>query len=580
MNIIGLTSHEFGNHDNSVALLVDGRIVFAESEERPSRVKHDRRFPKFALEHALAFSKKKLSQIDLFVSGSPPTPFVRMMWSYFSGISYCGVGTFVKWFAKRLLVLPKERRQKQASFVDVGIPKERMLFVSHQDAHATTAYWFSPFDTCLVVALDGYGGDLDGTPLAGKVYIGKDNTLTQAESIPVYASLALYYGAVTVALGFKLNDGEGKTMGLAAYGKPQKCLKFMREIFPDFKNGKWIGKKDWLDVNSVSRFEYFQTTPIYKQLRFLIERYGEKDVASAAQAVLEERSVRFFMYLVDTYNIRTVAAAGGMFLNVKMNMKLTHGVVDNLWVYPNPGDGGIAVGAALLGYQKSGRSLSHLQAITGLGCMYTNEEIERVLKSYKSKTSYQKLNQDTLVKTVAKCIDKGEVIGWFQGRGEWGPRALGHRSVLGDPRNGKIRKRINDIMKRREWFMPFAPSILFEHARGYFPHLTDSPFMIMADTASAKAKKEIKAAVHVDGTGRPQYVRKTQEPLYWRVIHEFFLLTGVPAVLNTSFNKHGLPIVHSPADAVDHLLWGAVDSLVIGNFFVRRKQTAIIKEVL
>ena len=419
--------------------------------------------------------------------------------------------------------------------------------------------------------MDGYGFDSDNKPLSGKIYLGKDGKLQELEDVPIHGSLGLYYGAVTMALGFKLNDGEGKTMGLAAYGNSQKCLKQIKEFFPYFKNGKWIARNSIFDILNISRTEVFKRSKIFKEFEFLIEKYGRENVAAATQAVFEQELESYILYLVNKYNYRLISAAGGIFLNMKANMRLLQNkIVDDLFVYPNPGDSGIAIGVAVAGFLiKKGKFTQKEILHTNLGRSFTDSEIKKVLDETKG-IIYKKLGGN-LAKFTASRLASNKVLGWFQGRGEWGPRALGQRSVIADPRKVSTKNRINKILKGREWFMPFAPSILEERASDYLVNLKKSPFMIIGDDATILGKTELKAIVHIDGTLRPHIVRKKIQPLYYQVIKEFEKLTGVGVILNTSFNKHGLPIVYSPKDAIEHLLWGAIDELVIGNFYVTRK---------
>ncbi len=575
MKIIGLTDHLGGvAHDNSAALLVDGEIVFAEAQERISRLKHDQSFPLDTIKHALKFSKLNLSQIDYFASAIPPIKLFPCLIAYLEGIKYCGYFKFFTWFVKRLpfTLLRLGTTSKELSYIKAGLPKDKLICVSHHLAHAESAYCNSGFKDCLVVAWDGYGIDISGKPLCGIIYRALDDNLEKLEEIPMYSSLSLYYGAVTIALGFKLNDGEGKTMGLASFGNPSKCYKALREIFPIFLKDSWLPRNNWLDITSVSKTDLFKTTSTYKYLQLLIKEHKAENVAAAAQRILEEESEKFFTYLVKKYKTSIVAAAGGIFLNVKMNMRLLDNkIVSDLFIYPNPGDSGTAVGAALAVYKKMGGVLKKQQLNRAdLGCEFTPVEIQQAIRRFKNQITVLQLKTN-LAKIVAKKLTEGKVLGWFQGRGEWGPRALGQRSVLADPRYESIKERINQKLKQRDWFMPFAPAILQERSNEFLVNNRWSPFMITADRIKPNKAKFISAAIHIDKTVRPQTVNKKVLPLYHQVIEEFYKLTDVPVILNTSFNRHGLPIVHSPSEAIEHLLWGAVDELVIGNYLIRRK---------
>ncbi|MEK7120814.1 MAG: carbamoyltransferase C-terminal domain-containing protein, partial [Patescibacteria group bacterium] len=326
------------------------------------------------------------------------------------------------------------------------------------------------------------------------------------------------------------------------------------------------------EINGVSRPEYFKKTKTYKKIKSLIDQYGREQIAYATQSIFEQEGENFFRYLVKKYKQRNVTVAGGLFLNVKFNTRLLKKkIVDNLFVYPNPGDGGVAIGAAIALYKRLGfeRKIEEMRS-TALGCEFDDKEILKSIKSFDRKIKFIKL-KNSLPKIVAKEINQGTVLGWFQGRVEWGPRALGGRSVLADPRFLKTKDRINSKLKQRDWFMPFAPAILEEHAKDILVHGFGTPFMTLTDDVKPLFSKKIPAAVHIDDTARSQIVSKKTNQLYWRVIYEFYKITGIPVILNTSFNKHGLPVVHSPKEAIEHLLWGCVDKLVIGHYLVVRK---------
>lgn len=574
LNIIGLTCHYTGNHDNSVALLTNGKIVFAESEERISRIKHDTQFPIRVIKHALAFNKIDLKEVDYFVSASPPTNLLKLLSNYFVGFKHTDIQSIIKWIMGRTLLLfsqskSNSKKSLPENYQEANLPTKKLKFVSHYLAHAETAYTFSGIEECLVVSWDGYGLSEMGEPLCGVIYYGKGGELKLLEEIPVYSSLALYYGAVTVALGFKLNDGEGKTMGLAAYGRESDAVDEIRKLFPCFSGKSWVVRSSWLEVNGVSRPEYFKKTDFYKKIESLIKRYGWEQIAYASQKVLEEEGEKFFRYLVKRYKQKKVALAGGIFLNVKFNMRLlTQKIVDEIFVYPNPSDGGVAVGAAIVAYKSMGRKiLVEKMKSAGLGCSFGDSEIRASFDKFMSKIKINKI-ESKLPKIVALHISEGKVVGWFQGRGEWGPRALGTRSVLADPRKIDTKERINKYLKQRDWFMPFAPVILDEYKDEVLKHGYGTAFMTLTDDVNSKFLKKIPAAIHIDGTARSQIIEKSTNPLYWQVVEEFRKITGVPVLLNTSFNRHGLPIVHTPFEAIRHLIWGCVDELAIGNYLI------------
>ena len=577
MKIIGLTSHLTGNHDNSAALLIDGKIVFAQSEERITRIKHDTHFPINSIKETLNYKNLKLKDIDYFATGAPPTNLFKLLITYAKGFRYTNIKKIIQWVIARIALLVNEgeshqKRKGPNSLLELGINENKVIYIPHYLAHAETAYVVGGMEKCLVVAWDGYGVDEDGLPLCGSIYRGDNGALSKLEDIPVYTSLALYYGAVTVALGFKLNDGEGKTMGLAAYGKKSPVLEIVRGLFPYFNGNRWIARNNWLEMNGVSRPEYFRLTPTYRFIRLLIEEHGAEQVALAAQTVLEEEGEKFFRYLVKKYKLRKVAVAGGIFLNVKFNMRLLKNkIIDQIFIYPNPGDGGVAVGAALACYKKMGGEVfvERLES-SALGKEFSDREVKKAIRSF-SKRIISKNYGKQIYKITAGDIAQGKVIGWVVGRDEWGPRALGERTVLADPSKIIIKERLNERLEQRDWFMPFAPVIMDEYKDKVLVNGYATAFMTLTDYVKKPFVIKIPAAIHVDSTARSQIIRRENNEAYWQVINEFYNKTGIPVLLNTSFNKHGLPIVHSPEEAIEHLLWGCIDELVIDNYLITRK---------
>ena len=305
----------------------------------------------------------------------------------------------------------------------------------------------------------------------------------------------------------------------------------------------------------------------------LIEKYGKEHVAAAAQKLLEERIIGFIEALYEKYGFSHIALAGGTFLNVKVNkLILKLPFVEDIFVHPHASDGGTAIGAALeLYHQKTNEPTLLKLNDSNLGLAFSDEEILSEIQSFRDHLSWEKLD-GKMPEYVAEALVRGKVIGWFQGREEWGPRALGRRSVLADPRNPETREMINKKMKNRDWFMPFAPSCLEDKAHLYFKDFCQAPFMTLAFDVVDGKEKDIRAAIHVDNTARVHSVRPDNS-LYYDVISFFYKKTGVPVILNTSFNRHGLPIVHRPKEAFEHLMWGCVHELAIGSYIVRLKKS-------
>lgn len=572
--ILGVSGVGDRFHDNSVCLLKNGRVIFAASEERYSRIKHDPSFPKKAIKAALQFAGIKRSAIKIYASGWPRMAVVKtLMRVNKKGLILSALNFFKNPLWQSMLALVKLIRI--ASFKPTAnyLPEKQLTTLDHYLAHAASAYRSSGLDSCLAVVLDGFGTKKDGILASGGVFLCRDGKINQVETHSLEVSIGLFYEAVTNALGFVPAEGEGKTMGLAAYGKPKKFLKRLSKFAPRFEKDKWYASLYWPDTLASVDLKYkevFNLTYMGKELAKMADE-SAKDLAAACQFIIEQETVKYFKYLYRCYKMKDFAAAGGVFLNVKMAKKLYElPFVKRFYIHPHAGDGGAALGAALevyaRRYSKNFRGFEMVSA--ALGSEFSTKEIKKELKAAKG-VIYQR--PKNLARAVAKRLTKGVVIGWFQGRAEWGPRALGQRSVFADPRKMKIKNRINHILKKRKWFMPFAPSVKEEKAADWFIDGERSPFMTMAYDVKLCKAKQIIAAIHIDKTARPNTVNKQEQPLYWQVLDEFEKLTSIPVILNTSFNKHGLPIVNSPKDAVEHLFLGAVDELAMGPFIVKRK---------
>ena len=580
--ILGVTGLSTSFHDNSAALIRNGKVLFAASEERYTRIKHDKSFPINSIKEALRFTKTSKKDVDLIAIGYPKRYFfqpflgqdlvdlIKALWFWIRGRKIYFIFDCLKILKGEFIQNEKGKKAKKF------LTNKKLVYVGHHLSHAASAYFTAGYKKALAVCMDAFGPKENGELISGSVYVCDENLVGECqEEIKVNSSIGLFYTSITQALGFTPGDGEGKTMGLAAYGNPALVYKPLRKIAPVFKRGKWDKSPLWVEMFFSLRKEFrpiFESLPIGKLLNKLIKKHGKEQVAAAAQLILEEEAVKYFEYLVSKYKTPNLVLAGGLFLNVKMNMKISQikGVRD-VFVHPNAGDGGTALGAALelysekVGFKKLPPQIKDVSWGTG----YSTSEIERAIKAQGKRIVYGK--QRDITKLVAKKLLEGKVIGWFQGRFEWGPRALGYRSVLIDPRRMDIKEKLNNTLKNREWFMPFAPSILVEYGEEYFENFKESPFMTMAFDVKKGKVKDIEAAIHIDKTGRPNSVSKSSNALYYRLIREFQKLTGIPVILNTSFNKHGLPIVNSPEDAIKHLLWNCIDELVLGNYIVTRR---------
>lgn len=556
--VLGLTTLEpYGldmhSHDSSACIADNGSVVGAVSEERFTRNKHHAGFPWMSVNYLMGLGYD-YSDVDAVAI---PWPLKQNLPGYLQ-------------VAKRIYysVLPGFRARLYSKAPFLPVEKKKIIGVGHQRAHAASAYRTSGFKKALVVSLDLGGSEEDVIAAGGGIFVGENGELTRIR--PLTSSFGLFYTFVTDGLGFKAVDGEGKTMGLAPFGNPDtKAYDFLRDYAPVVKGADLLKPaKDCSGgvtvINNYQRFVFYDIGVIHN----LVKRFSDRDVAAAAQRILEEGVVKLVENALKETGMDRLCLAGGVFLNVKLNKRLRElKGVKEVYVYPNPGDAGAAVGAALEAYhQLTGASaFSKSESNIYLGPDYSDDEIEAVLK--RSRGLVFRHTSDP-AGDAAELVSKGSIVGWFQGRMEWGPRALGARSVLSSPEDVKVKDKLNLRLKQREWFMPFAPSMLLEEAHRYLKDASESPYMITAYDVLPHAKDDIAATVHVDNTVRPQTVSRVQNPLYYQLIKEYGKMTGVPAVLNTSFNKHGLPIVCSPYDAVQHLYMKCVESLVIGSFVV------------
>lgn len=559
--ILGLTTLEpYGldmhSHDSSAALIDKSAVKGAVSEERFTRNKHHASFPWMSVNYLLGLGYE-YADIDAVAI---PWPLKQALPKHME-------------IAKRMYysLLPGFKARLYAKKPFLPVEKKKIIGVGHQRAHAASAYRTSGFRKALVISLDLGGSEKDIINTGGGIFIGDNGELTRLKALT--ASFGLFYTFVTEGLGFKAIDGEGKTMGLAPFGDPNtKAYDILKKFAPKVKGTDLITQeRDFSGgvtvINNYQRFVFYDVGIIHS----LIKKFGDKNVAAAAQRILEEGITELVSNALDETGLDKLCLAGGVFLNVKLNKKLRElRQVKEIYIYPNPGDAGAAVGAALEAYHDltGEKTFSKADNNIYLGPEYTDDEIEAVLKKY-SGLRYRKTSDPS--GDAAELISRGKIVGWFQGRMEWGPRALGARSVLSSPHDVKVKDKLNLHLKQREWFMPFAPAMLLEESRDYLKAASESPYMIMAYDVQPHTKDDIAATVHVDGTVRPQTVTRKQNPLYYDLIKEYGKMTGTPVVLNTSFNRHGLPIVCSPYDGVSHLFMNCVESLVIGNFVVSRR---------
>jgi carbamoyltransferase len=547
-------------HDSSACLVRDGELVFAVAEERISRAKHDARFPQNAIRACLDFTRIKPEQLDEVCFGwqLPGAAFRHDLKCYVSGNM---PATYTNGLNSTLHFMSMWHQDGGAKrFMQIiGATKAQMRFVDHHLAHALSAYAYSGFDDAAVVVMDGRGAWE-----ATSIWQGRDGRLDHVLTIPFPDSVGYFYSEFTEYLGFHRNSDEWKVMGLAPYGKPGLDLHAF--IVPEAAPYKVHARK--LVANGATPFA--EMVRLFGPRRIPESKIDErhKDVAYAVQDACEIAMMSVVKMAIEKTKSRNVCLAGGVALNSKANGKIAaSGLVDKIFVQPAASDDGVALGAALTFYLDNGGRLP-MKAMRHayLGPEFSDEAIEGALQTYKLK--YTRLTDAAA--TAAELLANGKILGWFQGRMEFGPRALGSRSILADPRDPEMNAKVNNAVKFREWWRPFAPSFKKEAAAEYLEGATDSPFMIMTAQVRPEKRSVIPAVTHVDGSARPQTVEKEINPLYWRLIDEFEERTGVPVIMNTSFNLRGEAIVHTPTDAVRTFFSSGMDALVIGSFLVEK----------
>ena len=547
-------------HDSSACIVRDGELLFAVAEERLSRVKHDSAFPRLAVQACLEFAGVSADQLDEVCFGWPHAgaSFRHDLKCFATGrmrINYSNVLNSSLQFLSMWHQRGGAKRFTQA----FGKVKARMRYVDHHLAHAISTYAYSGFENSAVVVMDGRGAWE-----ATSIWRGHDGRLEHVLTIPFPNSVGYFFSEITEFLGFQRNSDEWKVMGLAPYGRAGVDL----SSFMDLQANPYRVHTGKLIAAGADPFAEMQKLLGPKRLAESEITDQHKNIAYAAQEACEIAVMNVVRLAMQKTGSRNLCMAGGVALNSKANGKIAaSGMVDNLFVQPAASDDGVALGAALAPYLDSGgklprRAMRHAY----LGPAFDDEAIETVLRIYKLR--YSRLENVAL--TVAELLAAGKIIGWFQGRMEFGPRALGSRSILADPRDPEMNAKVNNAVKFREWWRPFAPSFKKETAAEFLESATDSPFMILTAQVRPEKRAVIPSVTHVDGSARPQTVEKEINPLYWQLIDEFGRRTGVPVVMNTSFNLRGEAIVHTPTDAVRTFFSSGMDVLCIGSFLVEK----------
>lgn len=547
-------------HDSSACIARDGEVLFAVAEERPSRLKHDARFPVLAIRACLDFAGLQAKDLDFVCQGWPmPGVLLRHdLKGMLRGALPASPGDIfglLRGYASSAV----QQGGRKPFVQNFGTTRAQFRFVDHHLAHAISAYAYSGFDDAAVLVLDGRGA-WEATSL----WHGRNGRLEHIWTIPWPNSLGLFYATFTQYLGFTPYSDEWKVMGLAPYGKPGIDL---REFIQPNENPYRVAAKMMLGTNSqpLAAIEA-RMGPSRVPESELETRH--KDVAFAVQDMCEQAMLTLAKTAVARTGSRNLCMAGGVALNSKANGKINaSGIIDRIFVQPAASDDGVCLGAVLAPYLENAGNLPlHKMHHAYLGNECTDAEIEKALQTYKIKAT----RVADPAPVAAELLANGKILGWVQGRMEFGPRALGSRSILADPRDPEMTAKVNNAVKFREWWRPFAPSMLAEAAKDYIESATDSPFMILTAQVRPEKRAVIPAVTHVDGSARPQTVERDVNPLYWRLIYEFGQRTGVPVIMNTSFNLRGEPIVSSPTDAIRTFFSSGMDALVIGNFVVQK----------
>ena len=591
-------------HDSAATILIDGKIVAAAQEERFTRIKHDSSYPHNAIEFVLKHAKLKLNDVDQIIFFEKPfLKFERLLETY---VAFAPKG--FKSFCKAMPIWIKEKLfQKKLIFNKLKEHdnnfnnQDKIFFSDHHLSHAASAFFPSPFDEAIVLTADGVGEWATTT-----VAVGKGNNLEIKKEIHFPHSLGLLYSAFTYYTGFKVNSGEYKLMGLAPYGEPKYVEKIYKII--DVKDDgtfrldqNYFNYSTGLTMTNNKFHDLFGQKPREPNSEKLTQFH--MDIAASIQKVTEEIIVKLARSIKKEYGLENLCLAGGVALNCVANGKLLkEKIFEKIWIQPAAGDAGGSLGAVLALWhieQKNSREINFKDNMNGsyLGPEYSQSEIENELNNLGA--TFETLDEEILLNRTAEDLNTGKAVGWFQGRMEFGPRALGGRSILGDPRSPTMQKNLNLKVKYRESFRPFAPSVLVEDAPEWFDIDVESPYMLLVSNLNKNKtidmneeqkklfgidklnikRSEIPAVTHVDYSARIQTVNKDTNEKYYKLINKFKEKTGCPVLVNTSFNVRGEPIVNTPEDAFNCFMGTELDKLVIGNCYLsKEKQNLNLKK--
>ena len=594
MKILGISAFY---HDSAAALIIDGKIIAAAQEERFSRIKHDLTFPYQAIKFCLQFANIKIQDINFVIFYEKPfLKFERLLETYL-GFAPKGFKSFKVsmplWVKDKLFqreIIKKNLETISSSKFD----ESKILFTEHHTSHAASAFYPSPYKRSTIIVMDAVG-EWATTSIA----IGENNKIKILSEINFPHSIGLLYSAFTYFLGFKVNSGEYKVMGLAPYGKPVFEKKILNNLITIFDDGSFQINQKYFNYSTGFTMTNNNFNKLFKMNRRNEDQLLNQkhlDLAASIQKVIEIIVVKIAKKSFDLTKCNNLCLAGGVALNCVANSKiLENRIFKNIWIQPASGDAGGAIGAALYGYYNNfnkKRVIKKTDSMNGsfLGPKFSNNEIKKVLD--KLKVKYKFFDNDLLFNNTIKLITQGKTIGWFHDRMEFGPRALGHRSILGDPRSKKMQKIMNLKIKFRESFRPFAPSILENDSKEWFNLKIDSPYMLFVAQLNQNKRINIKrkqknlkgldllyvnrskipAVTHVDYSSRLQTVSKRFNNKFYKLIKKFKQMTKCPLLINTSFNVRGEPIVCSPKDAIECFMATNLDALVIENYFIIKKE--------
>ena len=583
-------------HDSAAAIIVNGEIVAAAQEERFTRKKHDASYPHNAINYVLKESGLKLNEVDHVVFYEKPfLKFERLLETYI-GFSPNGFKSFSMsmplWLSEKLFqkkMLFDALKEQDNNFNDI----KKLNFSEHHLSHAASAFFSGPYEEAIILTLDGVGEWATTT-----VSLGKNNKINILKEIHFPHSLGLLYSAFTYFLGFKVNSGEYKVMGLAPYGEPKFKNIILDKLIDVKEDGSFRLNMDYFNY----AIGLTMTNNKFAKLFNMERREPEDnllqihmDMAASIQAATEEIVLKITRFLSKEFKLENLCMAGGVALNCVANGKiLKEGLFKNIWIQPASGDAGGALGAAQAFYYQeldNKREILKSDSMKGsyLGPQFTDDEVENELINCGA--NYKKLNLDQIIKDTAKALSEEKAVAWFQGRMEFGPRSLGNRSIIADPRSEKMQKNLNLKVKYREGFRPFAPAVLFEKVSEWFEINSESPYMLLvADVKKSKQlqmtneqknlfgidklnvkRSSIPSVTHVDYSARIQTVHKETNPTFYKLIEEFEKITKCPVLVNTSFNVRGEPIVCSAIDAFNCFMGTDLDVLVCNNFILYKQ---------